>query len=83
MTRQLVHEIQTSRSGISHNISIKIDEEGDINYEVFWDYMASKMNTAYVEKDSAENHLKAIRSNTIITADIVDSNGKVNCMVHQ
>ena len=45
--------------------------------------MTLKMNVVYVEKDSAEEHLRAIRIDEIITADIVDSNGKVNCMVHQ
>ena len=47
------------------------------------DCMASKMNVSYVENDSAEEHLREIRSNNIITADMVDSNGKVECMVHQ
>ena len=41
------------------------------------------MNVAYVEKEFAEEHLRAIRSNNIITADMVDSNGKVKCMVQQ
>ena len=45
--------------------------------------MASKMNFAYVEKDSIEESLRAIRSNIILTADMVNSNGKVKCMVHQ
>ena len=45
--------------------------------------MALKMNVAYVEKDNAEEHLRAIRSDGIITADMVDSTGKVKCMVHQ
>ena len=45
--------------------------------------MASKMNVAYVEKDIAEEHLIAIRSDKIITADMVDSNVKVKFMVHQ
>ena len=43
----------------------------------------SNMNVPYVEKDSAEEHLRAIRSKIIITVDIVDSNGKVKCMFHQ
>ena len=41
------------------------------------------MNVAYVEKDSTEDHVRAIRSNIIITADMVDINGKVKSMVHQ
>ena len=41
------------------------------------------MNVAYVKKDSAEKHLIEIRSNRIITADMVDINGKVKSMVHQ
>ena len=45
--------------------------------------MASKINVSYAEKDSAEDPLRAIRSNGIITADMVDSNGNVKCMVHQ
>ena len=45
--------------------------------------MASKVNVAYVEKDSPEEHLKVIRSTKIIIADMVDSNLKVKCMVHQ
>ena len=44
--------------------------------------MASKMNVACVEKDSAEEHLRAIISDRIITTDMVASNGKVKCMVH-
>ena len=43
--------------------------------------MASKMNVTDVENDSAEDHLRAIRRDEIITADMVDSNGKVKCMV--
>ena len=63
MTRQLVDAIQTSRGGISHNSPIKIDEEGAITYEIVQYYMASKMNVAYVEKSSAEEHLRSTRSN--------------------
>ena len=37
------------------------------------------MNIAYVENDSAEEHLRAIRSDIISTAYRVDSNGKVKC----
>ena len=36
-----------------------------------------------MEKDSAEEHFISISSNGIITADMVDSNGNVECMVHQ
>ena len=45
--------------------------------------MAPKMNVASVENDSAEEHLRAIRINRMITADMVDSNVKLKCMVHQ
>ena len=62
---------------------IKIYGEGAINYEVVQDYMALKMNVSYVENDSAEENLRVIRSYGIITADMVDSNVKVKCMVHQ
>ena len=55
--RQLVDAIQPLRSGISHNNPIKIYVEGAIIYEVVQDYMASKTNAAYVEKDSVEEHL--------------------------
>ena len=65
--RQIVDAIQTSRSGISHNSPTKIDGEGAITYEVFGDYMASKMNVAYVEMDSAEEYLRFIRNDEIIT----------------
>ena len=40
--------------------------------------MASKMNVAYVEKDIAEEHLRAI-----IIKEMLESSGKVNFMVHQ
>ena len=43
----------------------------------------SKMNVPYVEKDSAEEHLRAIRSKIIITVDMMDSSGKLKCMFHQ
>ena len=43
----------------------------------------SKMNVPYVEKDSTEEHLIAIRSNVIINVDMVDSNGKVKCVFQQ
>ena len=43
----------------------------------------SKMNVPYVEKDSAEEHLREIRSNVIITSDMVESNGNLKCMFHQ
>ena len=36
-----------------------------------------------MENNSVEEHLRAIRSDGIITADMVDSNGKVKCMFHQ
>ena len=45
--------------------------------------MASKINGTYVEKDSVEDHLRAISSNGIITIDMVQSNGNVKCVVHQ
>ena len=45
--------------------------------------MASKMNVDYVEKDSAEENLRSIRSDGIITAGMVNSNRNVNSMVHQ
>ena len=83
LKRQLVDPIQPSRSGISHYISIKIYGEGAITYKVVRDYMASKMNIDYVEKDSAEDHFIVTRSNKIITTYMVDSNVKVKCMVHQ
>ena len=54
-----------------------------MTYKVVRDHMASKMNVAYVEKDSAEEHLRAIRSKVIITVEMLDSNGKVKCMFHQ
>ena len=82
-TRQLVDTIQPSRRGISHNSPIKINGEGAITYKVVQDYMASKMKVTYVEKDGAEDELRAIRSEIIITVDMLDSNGKVKCMVHQ
>ena len=41
------------------------------------------MNVAYVEKDSAWDNLKEIRSYVIITAAMVESNGKVKCMFKQ
>ena len=81
--RQLVDAIQPSQSGISHNSLIKMDGEGAITYELVRDYMAPKMNVAYVEKDSSEKKLRVIRSNGIITADMVDSYVKVKCMLHQ
>ena len=40
----------------------------------------SKMNVPYVEKDSTEEHLIAIRSKVIINVDMVEINGKVKCM---
>ena len=43
----------------------------------------SKMNVPYVENDSAEDNLRAIRSNVTITVDMVNSNGKLKCMFHQ
>ena len=45
--------------------------------------MALKMNATYVEKDCAEKLLRSIRSDEIITTDMVNSNGKVKCMVRQ
>ena len=45
--------------------------------------MASKMNVAYVEKDSTEDHLRAIRSDGVITADMVDINVKSKSMFRQ
>ena len=45
--------------------------------------MAFEINVACVEKDSAEEHLISIRSDGIITADMVDSNEKVECIVNQ
>ena len=54
LMKQLVDAIQPSRSGISHNSTVKIDEEGAITYKVVLDYIASKMNVAYAENDSTE-----------------------------
>ena len=45
--------------------------------------MASKMNVAYVEINSTEENLRVIRSNWIITADMVEINVKVKFMAHQ
>ena len=45
--------------------------------------MVSKMNDAYVEKNSAEDHLRFIGSDEIIIVDMVNSNGKVDCTVQQ
>ena len=45
--------------------------------------MESKMNVDYVEKDSAGENLRVIRSNEIINTYMVESNGKVKCMVNQ
>ena len=45
--------------------------------------MASKINVAYVEEDIVEERFRSIRRNIIITTYIMDSNGKVKCMVHQ
>ena len=45
--------------------------------------MGSKINVASVKNDSAEEHLRVIRSNEIIIADMVDSYGKGKCMVLQ
>ena len=50
---QLVGAIQRSQSGIIHNSMIKINREGDVTYKLVQYYMASKMNVAYVEKDSS------------------------------
>ena len=44
--------------------------------------MASELNVAYVENNSAEEHLRAIRNNKIIITYMVENNGKVKCMVH-
>ena len=45
--------------------------------------MASKTIVDYVENDSAEDHLRAIRTNGINTTDMMNSNGKVKFMVNQ
>ena len=45
--------------------------------------MVSKINVTYLEKDSAEDRLREIRCEKNITTDMVDSNGKVKCTVHQ
>ena len=55
----------------------------DITYEVVWYNMVSKINVVCVEKDSVESYLRVIRSTKIVTADMVDSNGKVSFMFHQ
>ena len=55
---KLVDAIQNPRSGISHNSPIKIDGEGAITYKIVRDYIASKMNVAYMEKGSAEERLR-------------------------
>ena len=57
LMRQLVDAIQTLQSGISHNFPIKIDGEGGITYKLVQDYMAWKMNVAYVYKNISEEHL--------------------------
>ena len=62
MMRPIVDALQPLKSGTSHNSPIKIYGEGTITYEVVQDCMASKMNVAYVENDSTEEHLRAIRS---------------------
>ena len=36
-----------------------------------------------MKNDNVEEHLIEIRSNEIITVDMVESNGRVKCMVHQ
>ena len=54
MMMQLVDEIHHLWSGIIHNSPTKIYGEGAINYEVVRDYMESKINVAYVEKNSTE-----------------------------
>ena len=68
---------------INHNSPIKIYGEGAITCRIVLYYMELNMNVAYVEKDISEEHLRSIRSNTIITSDMVDSDEKVKCMVHQ
>ena len=83
LMRQIVDAIQPSRSGISHNSLIKIYGEEVVTYTVVLYYMASKMNVDYVENDSAEEHLRSIRIDGIITAGMVESNGNVKCTVHQ
>ena len=45
--------------------------------------MALKIIVGYAEKDSAEEHLIVIRIDIFIISDMIDSNGKVKCMVHQ
>ena len=64
--RHLVDEIQYFRSRISHNSPIKIYGEGAITNKVVRDYMASKMNVAYVENDGADEHLRSIISKKIL-----------------
>ena len=81
--RQLFYAIQPSQSGISHNHMIKSDGETVITYKVLQDYMASEINASYVEEGGAEGHLRAIERDGIITAYMVDNNGKVKCMVYQ
>ena len=71
ISRQIGSQEEGGREGLKNNNKIK------------GDYMASKMNVAYVETDSAEEHLIVIRSHKIITADMVDSYRMVKCMVHQ
>ena len=44
--------------------------------------MASKFNIDTVEKDSAEENLRVIRSKKNINTDKMDNNGMVKCMVH-
>ena len=41
------------------------------------------MNVAYVENDSAEDNMRAIKINGIITTDMMDINGDMKFMVHQ
>ena len=54
-----------------------------MTYKLVQYYMALKMNVANMKKDSAEENLRTIWIKIIVTTDMVDSNGKLNCMVYQ
>lgn len=73
---ELLSKVRPQRKGKPHNSPINIEGKNAISYFVIRDYMSSKFNEVWVDKDSAEEYIRSSNSKQKIKkSDIID--GKV------
>jgi hypothetical protein len=78
-----IEELKPQRGEQDHNSFLKIEGEGELNYDTVVEYMGTKYNVVEVQQSCAKAYLKALKLTDEFTPDMLLKDGKVRLKVFQ